>query len=82
MASKSTSKEDIKYEDAIAELEAIVNQLSEGNVPLDKSLQLYSRGVELTKLYEKTLKDVEQKISILNKETNLEEPFLEEEIYE
>ena len=38
MASKSTSKEDIKYEDAIAELEAIVNQLSEGNVPLDKSL--------------------------------------------
>ncbi|HOO48392.1 MAG: exodeoxyribonuclease VII small subunit [Saccharofermentanaceae bacterium] len=82
MASKSTSKEDIKYEDAIAELEAIVNQLSEGNVPLDKSLQLYSRGVELTKLCEKKLKEVEQKISILNKETNLEEPFLEEEIYE
>lgn len=82
MASKSTSKEDIKYEDAIAELEAIVNQLSEGNVPLDKSLKLYSRGVELTKLCEKKLKEVEQKISILNKETNLEEPFLEEEIYE
>ena len=56
------------YEDAVKELEAIVAKLSEGGVSLDESLKLYTRGVELSNLCEKRLTEIEQKISIINKD--------------
>ena len=37
------------FESAIAELEKIVKQLEEGDLPLDKSLALFERGVELSR---------------------------------
>ena len=37
------------FESAIAELEAIVKQLEDGDLPLDKSLALFERGVELSR---------------------------------
>ena len=56
------------YEEAIKELEQIVAKLSEGKVSLDESLQLYTRGVELSNLCQKRLTEIEQKISIVNKD--------------
>ncbi|MBO7452064.1 MAG: exodeoxyribonuclease VII small subunit [Clostridiales bacterium] len=56
------------YEDAIKELEGIVSKLSGGNVSLDESLALYTRGVELSNLCQKRLIEIEQKISIVNKD--------------
>ncbi|MBO7424352.1 MAG: exodeoxyribonuclease VII small subunit [Clostridia bacterium] len=56
------------YEDAIKELEQIVAKLSEGKVSLDESLKLYTRGVELSNLCQKRLTEIEQKISIVNKD--------------
>ncbi len=69
----------MKYEDAIAELSTIVNRLNSGNVSLDDSIALYSRGVELASWCDKKLNEVEKKISIINKETNTEESFVDEE---
>ena len=37
------------FESAIAELEGIVKQLEDGDLPLDKSLALFERGVELSR---------------------------------
>jgi exodeoxyribonuclease VII small subunit len=37
------------FESAIGELEKIVKQLEEGDLPLDKSLALFERGVELSR---------------------------------
>ena len=60
--------ENFVYEDAIRELEQIVSKLSEGKVSLDESLALYTRGVELSNLCQKRLNEIEQKISIVNKD--------------
>ena len=35
------------FEGAIAELESIVKKLEEGDLPLEQSLALYERGVQL-----------------------------------
>ena len=66
------------YEEAVAELESIVNSLNNGNVSLDDSIKLYSRGVELASLCNDKISEVEKKISVINKDTLEEEPFEEE----
>ena len=37
------------FETAIAELERIVKKLEDGDLPLEASLQLYERGVQLSR---------------------------------
>lgn len=66
------------YEEAVEELNSIVNDLNSGNVSLDDSLKLYTRGVELVKQCEDKLKEVEQKISLINTSTMKEETFTED----
>ncbi len=59
------NSENILFEDAIARLEQIVRMLDSGNVPLDKSLELYEEGVKLVKICNSRLENAEQKIKIL-----------------
>ena len=59
------NSENIPFEDAIARLEQIVRMLDSGNVPLDKSLELYEEGVKLVKICNSRLENAEQKIKIL-----------------
>lgn len=54
------------YEDAVKELQEIVNKLSSGNVSLDESLKLYTRGIELSNQCDLKLKEIEQKVAIVN----------------
>ena len=68
-------EKEFNYEQAVAELEQIVSRLSAGNVPLDDSLKLYTRGLELVNLCDGKLTEVEKKISVLNKSTMTEEAF-------
>ncbi len=69
--------ENISYEDAVRELQDIVNKLGQGNVTLDESLKLYTRGIELSKLCDDKLKEVEQKFSVIDPATGEEK---EEEV--
>lgn len=73
------NNENLVYEDAIAELSNIVSRLNSGNVSLDDSIALYSRGVELASWCDKKLNEVEKKIAIINKDTMTEETFVDEE---
>ncbi|MUH71587.1 exodeoxyribonuclease VII small subunit [Psychrosphaera haliotis] len=70
---------DITFETAISELETIVNQLESGDLELEKSLALFERGIELTRLSQGRLQEAEQKVQILmEKQGNLElQPFSE-----
>jgi len=54
------------FEAAIAELESVVRKLEEGDLALDASLQLYERGVQLSRFCHARLEDVERRIEILN----------------
>jgi exodeoxyribonuclease VII small subunit len=54
-----------KLEDTLVELEQLVARLEEGELPLDKALKEFERGIKLTRQCQSVLKDAEQKISIL-----------------
>ena len=53
------------FESAIAELERIVKQLEDGDLPLDKSLALFERGVELSRFCHDQLSAAEKRIEVL-----------------
>jgi exodeoxyribonuclease VII small subunit len=53
------------FEGAIAELESIVKKLEEGELPLEQSLALYERGVQLSRFCHARLEDAERRIEIL-----------------
>jgi exodeoxyribonuclease VII small subunit len=54
------------FESAIAELEKIVKTLEEGDLALEKSLELYERGVQLSRFCHSRLEEAERRIEILN----------------
>ena len=54
------------FEAAIAELETIVKKLEEGDLALEKSLELYERGVQLSRFCHAKLEEAERRIEILN----------------
>ena len=56
-----------KFENAIKELEQIVGQLEESELPLDDALKLFERGIKLSQLCSTKLDDAEQKVEQLVK---------------
>jgi exodeoxyribonuclease VII small subunit len=59
------------FEAAIAELETIVKKLEEGDLPLEKSLELYERGVQLSRFCHTRLEEAEKRIEILTERGDL-----------
>ncbi|MDP2322684.1 MAG: exodeoxyribonuclease VII small subunit [Gammaproteobacteria bacterium] len=55
----------IDLEKSLADLEAIVEQLESGELPLDKSLKEFERGVRLSRECQGALKDAEQRVQVL-----------------
>ena len=49
MAGKKTSK-NIKFEEALAELESVVDKLQNGDLPLENAIEEFQRGTELSKI--------------------------------
>ncbi len=65
------------FETALAELEALVEKMEQGDMSLDESLKQFERGVLLTRTCQKSLQEAEQKVQILlekDGQTSLE-PF-------
>jgi exodeoxyribonuclease VII small subunit len=57
----------IDFEKSIGELEEIVKRLETGNLPLEQSLELFERGVELARLCKKKLDEAELRVQKLVK---------------
>jgi exodeoxyribonuclease VII small subunit len=53
------------FETAMAELEALVEKMDSGQLPLEESLGAYQRGVELLKYCENLLADAQQRVRVL-----------------
>jgi exodeoxyribonuclease VII small subunit len=54
------------FESAIAELDTIVKRMEEGDLTLEKSMELYERGLQLSRFCHSTLEAAERRIEILN----------------
>jgi exodeoxyribonuclease VII small subunit len=59
------------FEAAIAELDSIVKKLEEGDLALETSLQLFERGVHLSRFCHARLEEAERRIEILNERGEL-----------
>jgi exodeoxyribonuclease VII small subunit len=64
------------FESAMRELEALVERLEGGDLPLEESLAAFERGVLLTRACQTSLKEAEQKVEILLKRSG--EPVVED----
>ncbi|NVO22187.1 exodeoxyribonuclease VII small subunit [Donghicola sp. C2-DW-16] len=58
-----TPVSELSFEAAMTELEKVVGQLENGQVPLEESIALYQRGAELKKHCEAKLKAAEEKVA-------------------
>lgn len=60
---------------AMTELEEVVRKLEQGDVPLEEAIDLYKRGMELSKLCHGTLQNAEQQLISIVGENGEKEPF-------
>ncbi|MDR7072679.1 exodeoxyribonuclease VII small subunit [Fictibacillus barbaricus] len=77
MAEKMSKK--MTFEEAMEQLEEIVEKLEQGDVPLEESIDLYQQGMKLSKLCHTKLKNVEKKMDTILHEDGEEEPFIIQE---
>jgi exodeoxyribonuclease VII small subunit len=61
--------EPASFEVALKELEGIVKQLETGEAKLEEALELFERGVKLTKFCSQKLDEAEKKIELLVKDS-------------
>ena len=73
MTNKTPADEDLSFEAAMLELEQLVEQMEAGDLSLDQSLKAFERGVVLTRLCQKELKQAELKVQQLNSDGELED---------
>ena len=62
---QTSATREMKFEDALAELEQIVRTMEEGHLPLEESIASYRRGSELLKHCQQQISDAERKIQVL-----------------
>ena len=60
-----TPVEEMSFEEAMKELESVVDALERGDVALDQSIALYERGAALKKRCEDELKRAEEKVAAI-----------------
>lgn len=58
--------EALSFEEALTELEQVVERLESEVLPLDEAVELYSKGQRLTKLCQRRLDEVELKMEQLS----------------
>ncbi len=56
------------FEDAMSQLEKIVQELESGDLPLEKALKKFEEGVRLSKFCFDKLEETEKKITVLTED--------------
>lgn len=61
---------DIPFEQALEELEKLVDEMEQGELPLDDMIKHFERGTTLSKLCRQKLSKLEKKIEVLVKDND------------
>ena len=78
MAQTAKTDKPEPFENNLARLDAIVRQLEDSELPLDRALVLYEEGMKLSDCCHKQLEEAEGKVEILTKKAGgkmVAEPF-------
>tara|TARA_X000001036_G_scaffold412280_1_gene425653 strand:+ start:230 stop:448 length:219 start_codon:yes stop_codon:yes gene_type:complete len=65
MNPKIKINKNINIEDAFSQLSDIVNEIEQDNLSLDETMDLFEKGMLLTKVCQEKLKKAEQKVKVL-----------------
>lgn len=82
MSQSSKPAKPESFEKNVEKLDAIVQQLEDADLPLEKALQLYEEGMKLSEVCQKQLQEAEGRIQILMKKAGgkiAAEPFEQDE---
>ena len=60
------------FESALTELESLVKTLEDGSLSLEASLELFERGIQLSRYCHTRLEQAERRIEILTERGNVE----------
>ncbi|MFZ5652289.1 MAG: exodeoxyribonuclease VII small subunit [Bacillota bacterium] len=59
------AKKKMTFEESIKRLEEIVRELEDGQIPLERALDLFSEGITVSKFCQASLEEAERRIMIL-----------------
>ena len=61
----TVKKNDISFEEALKDLEKIVEDLNNGDLELEKAITAYERGIQLKNICEERLKNAQERIELI-----------------
>lgn len=67
-AMNKSKESEISFEESIGSLEKIVSQLESGDLPLERALELFEKGIGLARQCQSQLEIAERKVEILLRE--------------
>jgi len=68
------SAEPLPFEAGLQQLESIVKEMESGELPLERALELFERGMKLSDTCRKQLQDAETRVEILIKRAGEMQP--------
>jgi exodeoxyribonuclease VII small subunit len=78
MAAKKT----LNLEKSLEQLESLIEELESGDLPLEAAMKKFEEGIKLTRSCQTALKDSEQRVEILLKDSGSEETLQDFDIDE
>ena len=67
------AKKPLNLEKSLEQLESLIDELESGDLPLDTAMRKFEEGIKLTRSCQAALKDAEQRVEILLKNSGGEE---------
>ena len=64
----------LSFESGLAELEQVVKALESGELPLERALELFEKGMQLSQVCRKQLEEAETRVEQLTRRNNRMEP--------
>ncbi|UTR09475.1 exodeoxyribonuclease VII small subunit [Evansella sp. LMS18] len=66
---------ELTFEEAMEQLETVVNKLEEGDVPLEEAIRMFEEGMKLSKFCHERLQNVEKQMTQVLTEDGELKPF-------
>ena len=78
MEKKKENYDELTLEDLLSKLNEILKELEDEELPLEKAVELFSQGAELSKLAQNKIKNLQSKVKVIKE--NMDSTFSEEDM--
>lgn len=68
-------KKSVDFEHKLNQLEILVSEMEKGSLSLEDSLKAFEDGIKITRECQQALKDAEQKVEVLTRDSDQPAPF-------